>query len=793
MTDQYGLHTQGLDPIPLKGVRVEGDILGRGARVRILQRFKNEEKKAVEAVYRFPLPDGAAVCGFKARIGKRTVDGKVEEREKAFELYDKALARGHGAYLLDQERPNIFTLSVGNLKPRQEAVGEIEYVTLLDMVDNKVRFHLPTTISPRYVPHGMPDVDGIPEEDRIHPEYAPDVPYGLTMSLKIHAGDVIEAVESPSHPIKVEMGRRPLAVSFAAETVKMDRDFVLSVAYKAGTPSRAYRYTANGETFIQLDFVLDGETARTGAKKAKPEKREVIFVLDCSGSMVGDSISQAKKALEICLRALEPGTVFNVYRFGSTFESIFEKPVTYDKKSLKAALQALKHVDADLGGTEILSPLQHIYDRKLARGCGSREIIFITDGEVANEEQVFKLVRAGQAETRLFSIGIGAGPNDHLIRGLARAGRGASEFIYPGERIEPKVMAIFSKGTEPGLVDPVISWGGKDSEQAPGEPSFFGGSPVTVCARLEDGGKATAGKKAEKLAIKAKLAGKSRKWDVEIVDVKSPDLPITALWARERIRDLEGSGGEAAERGSRQTERKARMIKEMIVSLSREYGVLSGLTSYIAIEKRKEKDKATGEIVLRKVPVLVTMGWHGMGSVTGGVTVLYQDSSEKAMSASDRMDGVSLPSAIGRQLRRSMALSTTGRRLRIDRGDGTVTDVNAEILTEIFSLQDAEGSFEIGAKVARMLGIKVGDLRAAARKIKADSKVDGFRLLSTAVVLKVLEVHFRVDMANYRGLIKKSTQWLRDSIDAAAPRIGRQALMDWVEAYVEESVRIIIS
>jgi len=317
MTDQYGLLTQEAGLIPLKGVRVEGDILGRGARVRVLQRFKNEEKKAVEAIYRFPLPEGAAVCGFKARVGKRTVEGKVEEREKAFEIYDKALAGGHGAYLLDQERPNIFTLSVGNLKPRQEAVVEIEYVTLLDMVDNAVRFHLPTTISPRYVPHGMPDVAGIPEEDRIHPEYAPDVPYGLTMSLKVHAGDVIEAVESPSHPIKVEMGKRPLAVSFAADSVRMDRDFVLSVAYKAGTPSRAYRYTAKGESFIHLDLVLDGEAARAGVKKAKPEKREVIFVLDCSGSMVGDSIRQAKKALEICLRALEPGTVFNVYRFGS--------------------------------------------------------------------------------------------------------------------------------------------------------------------------------------------------------------------------------------------------------------------------------------------------------------------------------------------------------------------------------------------------------------------------------------------------------------------------------------------
>jgi Ca-activated chloride channel family protein len=480
--------------------------------------------------------------------------------------------------------------------------------------------------------------------------------------------------------------------------------------------------------------------------------------------MMGDSIVEAKKALEICLKALEPGTAFNVYRFGSIFESIFEKPVTYDKKSLKRALEALRHVDADLGGTEILSPLQHIYEQKLARGCTSREIIFITDGEAANEEQVFKLVRAGQAKTRVFSIGIGAGSNDHLIKGLARSGRGASEFIYPGERIEPKVMAIFSKVTEPMLVDPVISWGGKDSEQAPGEPVFFGGSPVTVCARLKAGGKATAGKKAGKLVVKARLAGKSRKWSLEIVDVKSPDLPIPALWARERIRDLEGAGGESAERGSRQRERKARMIRDMIVSLSKKYGVLSSLTSYVAVEKRKEKDKATGEIVLRKVPVLVTMGWHGIGNLRG-----YPFMADHMVSGTRMLTGYI------EELAEDAPGPSGARSMRLKKATPTATD----ILTEIFSLQDVDGSFEIGAKMAKMLGIKVGELRTAAKRIKADSKkgdakADRFRLLSTAVVLNVLAVHFPAEMANYRGLIKKSTQWLREIIDAAAPRIGRR-------------------
>jgi Ca-activated chloride channel homolog len=152
MNELSGLFGKNSEPIPLMGVRVKGDILGRGARVKIGQRFRNGEEKAIEAVYKFPLPENDAICGFRALIDGRRIEGSVEEREKAFELYDKALTHGDGGYLLDEERPNIFTLLVGNLKPGAEAVVEIEYVTLLDMEGEKVRFFLPTTISPPICP-----------------------------------------------------------------------------------------------------------------------------------------------------------------------------------------------------------------------------------------------------------------------------------------------------------------------------------------------------------------------------------------------------------------------------------------------------------------------------------------------------------------------------------------------------------------------------------------------------------------------------------------------------------------
>jgi Ca-activated chloride channel family protein len=320
MDDLFGLlTTSGSNPVPLMGVRVTGDILGRGARVKVAQRFLNNEAQAIEAVYRFPLPETAAVCGFSAIAGGRRITGSVEEREKAFETYDDALARGDGAFLLDQERPNIFTLSVGSLPSGAEAVVEIEYVALLDQRGKEIRFALPTTISPRYLPADTPDEGGIPAHERIHPEYAASVPYGLSVEIAVRDPSGVESVESPSHPISVSMGKggttgdAATVVRFASDAVTMDRDFVLTIVQRGKDQGRAWRFTDGKIAWVQLDLAPD----EVEGAPCDRGRREAIFVLDCSGSMQGDSIDQAKRALEVCLKAMETGCSFNIVRFGS--------------------------------------------------------------------------------------------------------------------------------------------------------------------------------------------------------------------------------------------------------------------------------------------------------------------------------------------------------------------------------------------------------------------------------------------------------------------------------------------
>jgi Ca-activated chloride channel family protein len=429
----------------------------------------------------------------------------------------------------------------------------------------------------------------------------------------LHKGNLLESIESPSHQVRIEnLKGDPVHVSLSSESVRMDRDFILYMDYGKSTVTRAYHYRTDKEIFVQLDFVPNGVSLEDQAKAAadsKGLKRELVFLVDCSGSMQGDSIGEAKKALEVCLRALEQGRRFNVYRFGSTHDSLFPEAKAYNERTAEEALLYVKTMDADLGGTEILKPLKQICSSKRKVHDPEMDIVLLTDGQVGNESEILKLIRKNSAVVRVFPVGIGAGCNEYFIKGLARAGGGVSEFIFPGERIEPKVLGVFGKLNEEVVTDLDISWGASPVEQAPASAAVFTNSAATFFARIPGG---SVGKR--ELKVKGKVDGRKKVWEVEVVDLDEQSLPIPTLWARERIRDLEESD-DALLSGSRQRERKMGQVNARVVEISKNYGLLSQLTSYVAIEQREERDKTTGEVTLRKIPVLLPIGWHGMGSL----------------------------------------------------------------------------------------------------------------------------------------------------------------------------------
>ena len=801
-------------PIPLTGVSITGDILGRTARVKVIQAFKNLEKKPIEAVYRFPLPESAAVSNFTARIGDRTITGRIEERERAFEIYDDALSHGHGAYLMDQERPNIFTLSVGNLNPDTEAAIEIEYVQLLDMEGPRVRFSLPTTISPRYIPPDMDKGATIPTSDRVHPEYACDVPYGLTLSLNVHEGRLLESIESPSHPISVDMKSDPVCVSLSSDSTRLDRDFILYLDLDKATAGRAYSFATENGTFVQLDMLLtkdvldqtdsdspkanpsqsaspqtdsprseSHESDSTNAKETlAPPKKEVVFLIDCSGSMQGDSIREARKALEICTRALEPGSSFNIVRFGSYHESLYSKSRLYEEKSLGQALSYLNQTKANLGGTEVFGPLKFILESSPPKNDIQRTVILITDGEVANEDPVMRLVRSHSTTTTLFTIGIGAGCNEHLIKGLARAGNGASEFIYPGERIEPKVLRLFQKVSDFVLTDAAITWPADSITEAPSHPAFFLDSPVTVFARCDSP------LTADTITVSAKLNGRAQTWEFPVAELKESVHPIALFWARERIRDLEERGLDVLGPGSKQKGRKARRIEDHVLELSKQFGLLSQWTSFVAAEEREEKDKQTGELQLRKVPVPVTVGWHGMGSLHSQMWMCQESAHVSTTLLAETLDS---------DLRFSKARFFTSDAKHV-RAQGPIDHLkhtplitpptDTDLILTILTTQKAGGGLELTEELAELLEIDFIEFKKAAAKLTtSDPSIDAYTLLSTILLLHVLETRFAAHSSTWSRVVKKSRKWLQKITDRHELMIGDEDINSWVETHLQSN------
>jgi len=618
-------------PVPLLGVTVDAEITGSSARVTLAQRFKNTEARPIEAVYLFPLPTDAAVCAFEAEVDGRRVEGRVEEREKAFEIYDDALADGHGAFLMDQERPNVFTLSVGNLKAGSEAVIRISWVVTLAWEGEALRFQLPTTVSPRYTPRPNVVEIGQPDADKLNPERRHTVPYGL--SLRLAVTDAVKRIESPTHPIRTTLA--PVVVELSQDAVALDRDVVIIIEPAAArTPIAHVACDASGNRYVQVGFLPTFERTSEGA--------EVVFVVDCSGSMGGESIESARRALELCIRALDLRDHFDIMRFGSTFESLFGSARAFDDASLAAAVAFVRATDATLGGTEILAPLQSLVQRPFAdKNNSMRQVLLLTDGQVSNENEVIELAKQHADTTRIFAFGIGAGVSEHLVREVARASRGEVEMIAPGERIEPKVLRQFGRVRSPALTDVRLDWGGLEVEQAPKVvPPVFEGELLTVWAKLRASAPA-----ASNSMPRVILSGHGQSWAVPLeLERATMGGPVPALWGRAAIRDLESSEAHHGSSQQRpgQADRKADRKNDKLIEIGKTLGLLSSATSYVAVEVRAEADKTTGPAELLRVPIALTAGWGG--SAFNGAAAIHL---RTFMAMAPAMQSAALPSFTG--------------------------------------------------------------------------------------------------------------------------------------------------
>ena len=380
----YGLITPDKTLIPLVAVSVEASITGCLADVTIAQRYRNDESQPIEAVYVFPLDESATVRAFEATVGATRFLAEVMDRDEAFKLYDEAMERGDGAYLLDRERADVFTVSLGQIPPGAEVVLKLSYVTEVAQEGDAIRFVLPTTVSPRYAPAEDQRGVGQSEESRLNPPVLDRVTYGLSLNLSIDMPGAITRVESPSHPLSISIEGSKASARLAQRDVPLDRDVVVVVAADGLNEPHAWiERDEAGRCAAALVFrpEFDRETSPS----------EIVFVVDRSGSMAGTSIAEVRNALQLSLRSLTTECRFNIVGFGSSFAALFPESRHVLGDEPCRGVGPCRDARRQSGRHEILPALEFVLKQPLPTGV-ARQVVVLSDGEVTNTDAVLALV-----------------------------------------------------------------------------------------------------------------------------------------------------------------------------------------------------------------------------------------------------------------------------------------------------------------------------------------------------------------------------------------------------------------
>jgi Ca-activated chloride channel family protein len=748
-----GLFTGAQNAVPLTGVAVEAEISSLCARVTVTQRYVNREATPIEAVYVFPLDEASAVCGFEAIVDGTLVVGEVKERDEAFRAYDEAMEQGHGAFLLDEERPDVFQASIGNLPPGKEVLLKLTYVSELSIADGSVRFVVPTTVSPRYAPVEDRSGVGRPDSEALNPPLSWSVPYGLNLSVRLALTGAIGRIESPSHPIGVAVNGSEATVTLSQREAALDQDFVLAVeAPGLATPQAWIERNDDGDDAVAIAFAP--------SLPAEAAPAEVIFLVDRSGSMEGTSIEEVRNALGLCLRSLVPGCYFNIIGFGTKVDLLFPESRPYSETTLTEASAHISGMEANLGGTEILRALEAVFSQPRPSSM-ARQVVVVTDGEVTNTDAVIAFVRKHQAYARVFTFGIGAGPSHHLVHGLARAGGGAAEFILPGERASAKIMRQLGRVLSPALTNVRLDWSGLGVTQAPSVvPPIFGGGRLLVYGFLK-----TPREERQPITIRleADSASAPVTFDVRVDPAQATDRTrrtVATLAARSRIRELEEHPDWIGTRGSKQVDRKTSAHVKEIIRLSLRYGLMSRETSYVAVERRESP--VIGDVQLRRIPVALTRGWGnvasrvpvGRSAGAGAVAMLRP---ARSLDLSDTQAFMVPLESAGGMVRPSRA---TGRLAPRFPRLWAASRPAQHGLQALIALQHADGSWELTDELAGAMGLRLRDIEKELKRLAREGAATR-QAWATALSVAWLATNAVDTASDWSLLAQKAERWLR--------------------------------
>lgn len=628
--------------LPLVAMRVQVSITGLISEVRLEQSFVNTTGEAIEATYIFPLPDRAGVTSFVMHVAGRRIEGVLQERGEARRAYDAAILRGERAAITEEERAGVFTLRAGNLMPGETATVELTLTGPLALGDGEATFRFPLVVAPRYMP-GAPlpgasvgdgiaaDTDAVPDASRISPPILlAGQPNPVRLSLEVAldpAGLSLSNIRSSLHVVRASSEGSRFSVKLEPGE-RLNRDFILRFSIARETVSASLRIEpdAGGSSGAFLLTLVPP----SGPAHTRP--RDVVFILDRSGSMRGWKMVAARRAVARMVDTLTDRDRFTVIAFDDQVEFPAESPggalMAASDRHRFQAVEMLAKIEAR-GGTELAAPLGVATSSLSASTAGigerDRALVLVTDGQVGNEDQLLRLIAPKLHGTRVFTLGIDRAVNAAFLQRLAGLGGGSSELVESEDRLDEVMDRFHRRLGTPVLTELRLAGDGlelvPDSIVPSRLPDLFEGAPVLISGRWRGtpGGAITA------YASDATGA----RWTERLEAQSVAGQALGVIWARGRVRELEDRY--AIGRGDR-----AALSKE-IVATSLAHGVLSRFTAFVAIDS-SERVNPGGAVNRVVQPVEPADGWDMLGSGGGGAPAMMAPKGGIAAAAPMAMD-----------------------------------------------------------------------------------------------------------------------------------------------------------
>ena len=590
---------------PLKHTDVKAIISGFIARVTVTQTFENPYDEKIEAVYVFPLPHTAAVDDMTMVIGERRVVGLIKRRAEARAVYERAINQGATASLLEQERPNIFTQSVGNIKPGKEIRIEISYVDVLNYDMGTYEFHFPMVVGPRYIPGAptskkpklpkeltgkvgevegpmeggdpsgtgwSPDTTRVPDASRITPPVLKPgyrTGHDISLSVSLEAGVPVGDIKTANHKATLKrIGASGAVAEISPADSIPNKDFVMKYAVIGEKPEMAILAHSKGRDqgyfMLMIQPKLDAELA-----KAPP--REVVFLVDVSGSMRGHPTEKVREAMRHFFRLSKPNDTVQVITFAGYANKLFERPVAATKENVSRALNFTQQIQAG-GGTEMLKGIRMVLNEP-ADPARVRIVVMLTDAYIGNEAEIIEEVgrRAGD-QIRFWAIGIGSSPNRFLIDGVAKQGGGMSGVIELNTDPKELVSQIVERIHRAQLANIQLDWNDLSVyEIFPRRiPELWAGRPVILFGRYADGGKT-------RLELSGVAEGKPLSYSLEVTLPRAQPAHgvLSKMWARKKIEDISAQLYYA----------DTPEVIEEITQVALTYRLMSQYTSFVAVDE----------------------------------------------------------------------------------------------------------------------------------------------------------------------------------------------------------------